>query len=375
VEGGINNTHHVLFVPQFIYYMFITAFLYYVTVFLIASAVGQWYYQRNANCCAGLGNLLCSHLGSLTFASIIITLIKLVQMALDSAQREADNCYVKICICCIQCCVSSIEALIQTLNHYAIIIMSLTGQGFVDSAKTGGIIIFSHPALFGSLGSVSGFIVLSGILFLTILPTVVGVFVTVAMGLKEVAPITGCFTFIISCIIAVYFLGTLSETISSMFVYYCFDRQLQIYGVRELNPPGFQPYSYEQLVNQNLTGQNPVGIMTAAYPYLSGEVPTGGVGAGIAPSPNPYVPVAAEPMQSYPSAAPSTPLYQPYNSGIKTGYENREYNAPGYRPPSGQPDYQSRTYNQPNNQPSYMPMQNPPGSSINRQPLGGYPQI
>lgn len=95
-------------------------------------------------------NLLCSHLGSLTFASIIITLIKLVQMALDSAQREADNCYVKICICCIQCCVSSIEALIQTLNHYAIIIMSLTGQGFVDSAKTGGIIIFSHPALFGS---------------------------------------------------------------------------------------------------------------------------------------------------------------------------------------------------------------------------------
>ena len=129
--------------------------------------------------------------------------------------------------------------------------------------------IFSHPFLFSSLSSVSGLLVLSGILFLTIIPTAVGVAATIALGMKEAAPIAGALTFVVSMIVAIFFISTLSETITSMFVYYCFDRQLQIFGVRDLPPPGAQPYSYDQLVNQDLRGQSPVGIMTAAYPYVS----------------------------------------------------------------------------------------------------------
>lgn len=204
-----NQQMYAIGVPALCYYLFFSFFMYYVIVFLIASAVGQWYYQRSTGCCAGLGNLFRGHLGSLTFASVLITIIKLFQMALDTAQKESDNCTVKIVLCCVQCCFSMIEGLLQTLNHYAIVVMSYTGQGFVDAAKTGGVVIFSHPELFATLSSASGFLTISGVLFLTITPTTISVFLCKAMGMIEAAPVVATFTFFIGLTVACFFLCTL----------------------------------------------------------------------------------------------------------------------------------------------------------------------
>lgn len=368
IEGPITSQQRGLFVLQLIYYLFFNFFMYYVLVFLIASAVGYWYYQKEGGCCVGLKHLVGSHIGSLTFASIIIGFIKFIQFALETAQRESTNICTSICLCCVQCCIGMIEGLVQMMNHYAVIVMSYTGQGFVDSAKAAGVVIFSHPELFAVLSSASGFLVLSGLLFLTILPTAASVLICKAMAMSEAAPAVGIFTFFVSLVIAIFFLCTLSETISAMFVFHCFDRQLQVYGVRELPLPGGQLYSYEQLVNQDLFAVNPGTVLSAAYPYVSGQAaPQATVHPSVVPS---YSPVAAEPAQLFPSVAPK-PLYQPYNSGIKSNYENRDYNAPGYMPSSGLgPDYQNRAYNDP----ARFSASNPT-TAPNRPQGGNYPQL
>lgn len=180
---------------------------------------------------------------------------------------------------------SMLEGLLQTLNHYAIVVMSFTGQSFVDSAKTGCVVVFSHPELFAVLSSVRSFLMISGVLFLGGIPTLTSVLLSKVMGMGEADVAVGMFTFITSLIIACFFLCTLSETIVSMFTFYCMDRQLQVYGVRDLPPAGTQPYSYDHLVNQNLSDLTPVGMMTAAYPYVSGEAP------GYTSGSHPYGPV------------------------------------------------------------------------------------
>jgi hypothetical protein len=69
------------------YYIFFSYFLYYVMVFLVATSAADWYYQRGSSFCSGLGRLMGAHIGSLTFASIIVSLVKIVQLILESAQR------------------------------------------------------------------------------------------------------------------------------------------------------------------------------------------------------------------------------------------------------------------------------------------------
>lgn len=47
-----------------------------------------------------------------------------------------------ICLCLVACCVSCIEHLIQTLNHNAVIVMSVTGESYINSAKSAFSLIF-----------------------------------------------------------------------------------------------------------------------------------------------------------------------------------------------------------------------------------------
>ena len=127
----------------FISYTFFGLFFYYVLVYLIASAVGNWFYWNQGTAtfsgCASVFN----HVGSFTFASLIITAMKILRAIVDNGMRSTDNLMCCLCLCLVQCFLTCIEALLKTLNHFAVILMSYTGQDFVDSAKTGSVIFFS----------------------------------------------------------------------------------------------------------------------------------------------------------------------------------------------------------------------------------------
>jgi len=63
-----------------------TIFFYYVLSFLISTACANWYYGlKDTNYwCEGTGRINKYHIGSFTFAALLLTIIKIMKMLLKS---------------------------------------------------------------------------------------------------------------------------------------------------------------------------------------------------------------------------------------------------------------------------------------------------
>jgi len=60
--------------------VFYSYFLYYVMVFLIGTATALWYFDIKGNFIfKGLSNIFNSHIGSLTFASLLVTIVSMLK--------------------------------------------------------------------------------------------------------------------------------------------------------------------------------------------------------------------------------------------------------------------------------------------------------
>ena len=76
-QSGMNSILAAIW--SFLYTFFILLFNY-MTVFLIATAAGLWYYSVDRNYLAfGFKNICTSHIGSLTFAALIISIVQTVR--------------------------------------------------------------------------------------------------------------------------------------------------------------------------------------------------------------------------------------------------------------------------------------------------------
>lgn len=84
--------------------------------------------------------MLFNHLGSITFAALSITPIKIINTIADSAQKNTDNMCAQVSICLLKPCLSMVEGLVKTLNRYSIITIAFTGQSFVTGAKSAAVI-------------------------------------------------------------------------------------------------------------------------------------------------------------------------------------------------------------------------------------------
>jgi hypothetical protein len=70
-------------------------------VFLIASAVAVWYYQvPNKSICAGFGWMFKGHIGSLTFAALVITIIKMLKEKAKKGSK-GNSCVALMRVCCV----------------------------------------------------------------------------------------------------------------------------------------------------------------------------------------------------------------------------------------------------------------------------------
>lgn len=81
-KGDIHDVFTAIWMCLNIFYSY---FLYYVMVFLIATATALWYYGIESNyITTGLKNLWKGHIGSLTFASMIVTIISILKNQAES---------------------------------------------------------------------------------------------------------------------------------------------------------------------------------------------------------------------------------------------------------------------------------------------------
>ena len=138
-----------------------------------------------------------------------------------------------VCICIVRCCLSLIEDLIKVLNNNAVIVMSFSGEGFIQSAKTAIYLIYNYFGIFISVEMVD-FLLNLCVFFLTIvLPTGLGFLLlkltyNQAGNQEEIYLITGTVIIFIVCIlISALTVTILSQVLSCVFIYFCLNQQFR----------------------------------------------------------------------------------------------------------------------------------------------------
>ena len=151
--------------------------LYYVQTFLVATCCANWYYGIEDNYyTSGIKRINRYHIGSLTFGALVVTIVNALKRAAQNEGNNQEGC-AGICLCLVACCLACIEDLLRVLNHNAIIVMSVTGESYVDSAKTAITIIFDNFGIFMAVDIISDLVTFMGTLICAGIPTIVTLFV------------------------------------------------------------------------------------------------------------------------------------------------------------------------------------------------------
>ena len=148
-----NDLSQLGFVLSSVFWWIVLAFfifqIYYTSVFLTSYSLAIWFYQKEDVDSIGtpLKHLGGYHLGTITFASLIIAPLRLIKVLIVLVYlRKTDGlvgCLCGICSYLLCLCCGALEAAIQILNTYAIVTCALTGEGFLESAQIAGHIAYA----------------------------------------------------------------------------------------------------------------------------------------------------------------------------------------------------------------------------------------
>eukprot|EP01017_Pseudomicrothorax_dubius_P020155 TRINITY_DN22089_c0_g1_i1.p1 TRINITY_DN22089_c0_g1~~TRINITY_DN22089_c0_g1_i1.p1 ORF type:complete len:229 (-),score=80.58 TRINITY_DN22089_c0_g1_i1:16-660(-) len=117
------------------------------------------------------------HLGSISFASFILTVIQIMKALAESAKNQAKregNIGMLILAACLTCLLKCIESLFKFLGKHAMIQIALTGKNFCDAAVDGFWLIFRFAFLFNMVENLKGIFLFLAQLFIAIIPIVLG---------------------------------------------------------------------------------------------------------------------------------------------------------------------------------------------------------
>lgn len=78
------------------------------------------------------------HLGTIAFGSLIITICRLIRLALeyiDAKVKNYDNFLTRAIMCCCKCFFACLESFLRFINKNAYIMCAIHGKGFCPSAR------------------------------------------------------------------------------------------------------------------------------------------------------------------------------------------------------------------------------------------------
>ena len=121
------------------------------------------------------------------------------------------------------------------LNQNAIIVMTLTGEDYIDSAKTGVSLIWDNLELFIIVQIMDDIITLTGVICSVGIPSVIGFFVLQYGYVPEPSTfemaISLILIFILSLMIALLALGMFGIVINCVYIFYCLDKKFYDMGI------------------------------------------------------------------------------------------------------------------------------------------------
>jgi hypothetical protein len=185
------------FAISFFCFLWNNAFLIATGQFIIAVAVGIWFFaprgQKNKQKTVRTGVWYCFryHLGSLALGSFILAVVQFIRYALMYFEKQASaakNRVAAIVMRIVQCCLYCLEKCIKFLNKNAYIQIALLGTPFCTSAKNAFFLILRNLARFGWVALLGGIINFIGLAFIVVATAVAGYFVLKAMH-PDVTPV------------------------------------------------------------------------------------------------------------------------------------------------------------------------------------------
>lgn len=120
------------------FWLFFMFVFYYMMTYAISVVCSYWYYGIRGS----KGSLLNAYVmmakqfGSIVFAALLVAVVTFARMAVDAKRRENKNVAVAVCLCIVACLLKAVEDLLKVLNHYTIIMISVTGESYIDGAKS-----------------------------------------------------------------------------------------------------------------------------------------------------------------------------------------------------------------------------------------------
>lgn len=221
-------------------WLFYTFFFYYLMVFTVAVTCAFWYYnvQGKNPIITAYKWIFNSALGAITFAALLISLVTFARMIIDTKRNNTKNIAIIVCLCILSCIMRQIEALLKIINHNTIICMAVTGEDFINSAKTAIGIICSDLPLFSVTRLITNLLVFWGVIISVGIPCVLA-YLWVGLN-KQTEDDVGLVIIIValaSIMISGMIYSILVESVSSVFIFYCFDRRFKELGYASHNMP------------------------------------------------------------------------------------------------------------------------------------------
>jgi len=184
-----DNTTRNLFYYEVIGFVWIIEFKIFLTQMAIALVVAYWYFdhgdqpKHHHKIFSAYWTAIRYHLGSVAFAALLLTLVKLVKWFLEYLQKKvykqgfAGNPAIKFICGCVGCYVRCFERFIKFLDKNALISIAYSSKSFCASAKDVLVLMVTNAARFVALGSIGELFSLLGKTLVTLASTVFGFYI------------------------------------------------------------------------------------------------------------------------------------------------------------------------------------------------------
>ncbi|XP_031472590.1 uncharacterized protein LOC116244943 [Nymphaea colorata] len=222
-NGQDNTTESIVTVLWFFIWLFFSFLFYYVMVFTVAVSCAFWYYRVEGRhyLTTAYKWLFTSAFGSIVFGAALVAVITLARLLVDSKRRETKNIAVAVCLCIMSMCLRNLENLFKILNHNSVIVMSVTGENYINSAKSTIGILSRFLGLMSVSDIITGLLVFWGIVLITGVTSVISYFWLDGKGLSTEFP----------------YLFSLGRSCKLVFIFYCFDIRFKELGYSSNNMP------------------------------------------------------------------------------------------------------------------------------------------
>ena len=165
--------------------LWITAFLNGLGITVLAGAFAAFFFKREGETLVSplktsLGRILRFHLGSIALGSLILAVIQFIRLVLNYMQKKAEeskNTVLLRILKALDYYVRCIEGVVKTVSRNAYILVAIHGSSFCASARRASSLIVKNILRFAVLNSIGDFVLFMGRLCVTLLVTLISVWV------------------------------------------------------------------------------------------------------------------------------------------------------------------------------------------------------